>query len=69
MLTLFPSYCDTLTHVGRVFWHQVKCGGLVPRSYYGRESIKVQYEHRVSIQRGCCYQLEYEILFPGCMLR
>ncbi|XP_023676456.2 SEC14-like lipid binding 8 isoform X1 [Paramormyrops kingsleyae] len=48
---------------------RVKCGGQVPGIYYVRESVKVQYERRVSIRRGCCYQLEYEVLIPGCMLR
>ncbi|KPP74365.1 SEC14-like protein 2-like, partial [Scleropages formosus] len=48
---------------------QIKYGGDVPRTYYVRESVKVQYDQSVSISRGSSHQLEYEILFPGCVLR
>ncbi|KAG7480818.1 hypothetical protein MATL_G00060240 [Megalops atlanticus] len=48
---------------------RIKYGGVVPRSYYVRESIKVHYEQCISISRGSSHQLEYEILFPGCVLR
>ncbi|XP_036383507.1 SEC14-like protein 2 isoform X2 [Megalops cyprinoides] len=48
---------------------RIKYGGVVPRSYYVRESIKVHYEQCIFISRGSSHQLEYEILFPGCVLR
>ncbi|XP_018617892.2 SEC14-like protein 2 isoform X1 [Scleropages formosus] len=48
---------------------RIKYGGDVPRTYYVRESVKVQYDQSVSISRGSSHQLEYEILFPGCVLR
>ncbi|KAL7986721.1 hypothetical protein Chor_013004 [Crotalus horridus] len=31
--------------------------------------LKQQYEHSVMVNRGSSQQLEYEILFPGCVLR
>ncbi|KAL4636016.1 SEC14-like protein 2 [Arapaima gigas] len=48
---------------------RIKYGGVVPRTYYVRESIKVQYDQSVTISRGSSHQLEYEILFPGSVLR
>ncbi|KAI1900938.1 hypothetical protein AGOR_G00054980 [Albula goreensis] len=48
---------------------RIKYGGIVPRSYYVRDSIKVHYEQCISISRGSSHQLEYELLFPGCVLR
>ncbi|RXM96371.1 SEC14-like protein 2 [Acipenser ruthenus] len=48
---------------------RVKYGGEVPQSYYVRVSIKQQYEQTLCISRGSSQQLEYEILFPGCVLR
>nr|XP_033812861.1 SEC14-like protein 2 isoform X2 [Geotrypetes seraphini] len=48
---------------------KIKCGGDVPKSYYVRDQVKQQYEHSVTINRGSSHQVEYEILFPGCVLR
>ena len=36
---------------------------------YVRDQVKQQYEHSVQISRGSSHQVEYEILFPGCVLR
>lgn len=36
---------------------------------YVRDQVKTQYEHLVQISRGSSHQVEYEILFPGCVLR
>lgn len=36
---------------------------------YVRDQVKTQYEHSVQISRGSSHQVEYEILFPGCVLR
>ncbi|XP_051777513.1 SEC14-like lipid binding 8 [Erpetoichthys calabaricus] len=47
----------------------IKYGGDVPQSYYVRDSIKPQYEQTLTINRGSSQKLEYEILFPGCVLR
>ncbi|XP_041079631.1 SEC14-like protein 2 [Polyodon spathula] len=47
----------------------IKYGGDVPQSYYVRDSVKQQYEQTLCISRGSSQQLEYEILFPGCVLR
>ncbi|XP_051972063.1 SEC14-like protein 2 [Xyrauchen texanus] len=44
-------------------------GGVVPKSYYVRDSVKVQYDQSITINRGSSYQLEYEVLFPNCILR
>ncbi|KAI7793634.1 SEC14-like protein 2 [Triplophysa rosa] len=52
-------YCKTMLNYG----------GVVPKSYYVRESIKVQYDQNVTVSRGSFYQLEYEVLFPNCLLR
>lgn len=48
---------------------KINFGGDVPKSYYILESIKQQYESTVSVNRGSSFQSEYEILFPGCVLR
>ncbi|KAJ8385956.1 hypothetical protein AAFF_G00177770 [Aldrovandia affinis] len=48
---------------------RIKYGGTVARSYYVRESIKVNYDQCIAISRGSSHQLEYEILFPSCVLR
>ncbi|XP_063051726.1 SEC14-like lipid binding 8 isoform X2 [Engraulis encrasicolus] len=48
---------------------RIKYGGTVPRSYYVRESKKINYENAVSISRGSSHQLEYEVLLPGSVLR
>ncbi|XP_035248071.1 SEC14-like protein 2 [Anguilla anguilla] len=47
----------------------INYGGEVPKSHYVQDSVKVQYEQSVTIGRGSSHQLEYEILFPGCVLR
>ncbi|XP_062999800.1 SEC14-like protein 2 [Elgaria multicarinata webbii] len=44
-------------------------GGEVPKKYYVRDQLKQQYEHSVMVNRGSSQQVEYEILFPGCVLR
>uniref|UniRef100_A0A8C1R5J0 SEC14-like lipid binding 7 n=1 Tax=Cyprinus carpio TaxID=7962 RepID=A0A8C1R5J0_CYPCA len=43
--------------------------GVVPKSYYVRDSIKVKYDQFITISRGSSYQLDYEVLFPNCVLR
>ncbi|XP_071773890.1 SEC14-like lipid binding 8 isoform X1 [Centroberyx gerrardi] len=43
--------------------------GPVPTSYYVRDHVKVDYEQCLTVSRGSSQQLEYEILFPGCVLR
>uniref|UniRef100_A0AAY4CRF1 SEC14-like protein 2 n=1 Tax=Denticeps clupeoides TaxID=299321 RepID=A0AAY4CRF1_9TELE len=48
---------------------RITYAGPVPKSYYVRDSIKIQYEQSVSISRGSSHQMEYEVLFPGCVLR
>ncbi|KFO23645.1 SEC14-like protein 4 [Fukomys damarensis] len=48
---------------------KINYGGEVPRSYFLREQLRVQYEHQVSVGRGSSQQVENEILFPGCVLR
>ncbi|XP_067084342.1 SEC14-like lipid binding 8 isoform X1 [Osmerus mordax] len=53
-----PS-CRTLLHLA----------GTVPTSYYVRDSVKVDYEQCLTVSRGSTEQMEYEILFPGCVLR
>uniref|UniRef100_A0A670ZPK9 SEC14 like lipid binding 2 n=1 Tax=Pseudonaja textilis TaxID=8673 RepID=A0A670ZPK9_PSETE len=44
-------------------------GGDVPPKYYVRNQLKQKYEHSLMVNRGSSQQLEYEILFPGCILR
>ncbi|XP_010768243.1 SEC14-like protein 2 [Notothenia coriiceps] len=41
----------------------------VPPSYYVRDHVKMEYEQCTSVSRGSSQQLDYEILFPGCVLR
>uniref|UniRef100_A0A667WF05 SEC14-like lipid binding 8 n=1 Tax=Myripristis murdjan TaxID=586833 RepID=A0A667WF05_9TELE len=43
--------------------------GPVPSSYYVRDHVTVEYEQCLTVGRGSSQQLEYEILFPGCVLR
>ncbi|XP_028269425.1 SEC14-like lipid binding 8 isoform X1 [Parambassis ranga] len=43
--------------------------GPVPPSYYVRDHVKVDYEQCMTVTRGSSQQLDYEILFPGCVLR
>uniref|UniRef100_A0AAY4AWV9 SEC14-like protein 2 n=1 Tax=Denticeps clupeoides TaxID=299321 RepID=A0AAY4AWV9_9TELE len=47
----------------------INYGGVVPRSYYIQESIKVEYEKSVTIGRGSSHHVELEVLFPGSVLR
>ncbi|XP_054851887.1 SEC14-like protein 2 [Eublepharis macularius] len=44
-------------------------GGDVPKKYYVQDQLKQQYDHSVIVNRGSSHQVEYEILFPGCVLR
>lgn len=48
---------------------KINYGGEIPKKYYVRDQLKQQYEHTVQISRGSSHQVEYEILFPGCVLR
>lgn len=48
---------------------QINYGGEVPKSYYLHNQVKVQYEHTATVGRGSSLQVEFEILFPGCVLR
>uniref|UniRef100_A0A8C9JQ00 SEC14 like lipid binding 2 n=1 Tax=Panthera tigris altaica TaxID=74533 RepID=A0A8C9JQ00_PANTA len=48
---------------------KINYGGDIPKKYYVRDQVKQQYEHSVQISRGSSHQVEYEILFPGCVLR
>lgn len=48
---------------------QINYGGDVPQSYYVRDQLAQQYDHTVVVNRGSSHQVEYEILFPGCVLR
>ena len=52
-----------------VLFLQINYGGEIPKSMYVRDQVKTQYEHSVQISRGSSHQVEYEILFPGCVLR
>ncbi|KAG7476888.1 hypothetical protein MATL_G00087560 [Megalops atlanticus] len=47
----------------------INYGGEVPRSYYVQDSVKIQYEQSITISRGSSHQIDYEILFPGSVLR
>ncbi|MEQ2188579.1 hypothetical protein GOODEAATRI_016559 [Goodea atripinnis] len=48
---------------------QINHVGPVPSSYYVRDHVKVDYEYCMTVNRGSSQQLDYEILFPGCVLR
>lgn len=43
--------------------------GPVPPSYYVRDHVKVDYEQCLTVSRGSTQQMDYEILFPGSVLR
>ncbi|XP_061752788.1 SEC14-like protein 2 [Nerophis ophidion] len=43
--------------------------GPVPPSYYVRDHVSVDYDRCLTVSRGSTQQLDYEILFPGCVLR
>uniref|UniRef100_A0A3Q3S1H9 SEC14-like lipid binding 7 n=1 Tax=Mastacembelus armatus TaxID=205130 RepID=A0A3Q3S1H9_9TELE len=47
----------------------INYGGTVPRSYYVQDSVKVQYDNSVTVSRGSCFQLEYDITAPSSLLR
>ncbi|XP_044514813.1 SEC14-like protein 4 isoform X2 [Gracilinanus agilis] len=53
-----PKYLTKITY-----------GGVVPKKYTSQKQLKLQYEHTVSVNRGSSHQVEFEILFPGCVLR
>lgn len=48
---------------------QINYGGDVPRHYYVRNHVRVQYDHQATVGRGSSLQVDSEILFPGCVLR
>lgn len=48
---------------------QIKYGGTVPKSYYVQDSVKVEYDNSVTINRGSCLQLDYDVEAPGSLLR
>ncbi|EPY80184.1 hypothetical protein CB1_000760010 [Camelus ferus] len=50
-------------------YQEINHGGEIPKAMYVRDQVKTQYEHSVQISRGSSHQVEYEILFPGCVLR
>ncbi|XP_026995488.1 SEC14-like protein 2 isoform X1 [Tachysurus fulvidraco] len=52
-------YCKTM----------IKYGGVVPKSYYIKDSVDVQYEKCITISRGSDHHLECEALVPNCLLR
>lgn len=51
------------------FFFQIKYGGVVPKSFYIKDSVDVQYEKCITINRGTDHQLEFEVLIPNCLLR
>ncbi|KAM4808893.1 SEC14-like protein 2 [Rhinophrynus dorsalis] len=48
---------------------KINYGGDIPKTYYVRDQVQQNYENSVTINRGSSQQMEYEILFPGCVLR
>ncbi|XP_069070736.1 SEC14-like protein 2 isoform X1 [Pleurodeles waltl] len=48
---------------------KINYGGDIPKKYYVRDQVNLKYEHSLTVNRGSSEQLEYEILFPGCVLR
>ena len=55
-------------------WVGVVCSQLhfvatVPKSYYVRDQVQLNYEQTEMVNRGSSLQMEYEILAPGCILR
>lgn len=51
------------------FFSKIKYGGTIPRSYYIRDSVEVQYEHSVTVSRGSVFQLEVQVPAAGSLLR
>lgn len=47
----------------------INYGGTVPKSYYIRESVKVDYDSTVTISRGSMFQVDLEITAPSSLLR
>uniref|UniRef100_A0A8C5EEJ4 SEC14-like protein 2 n=1 Tax=Gouania willdenowi TaxID=441366 RepID=A0A8C5EEJ4_GOUWI len=47
----------------------INCGGQVPPSYYVRDSVKVEYEHSVTVSRGSQVQLQFDVPVAGAILR
>ncbi|XP_075996723.1 SEC14-like protein 2 [Genypterus blacodes] len=47
----------------------INYGGVVPRSYYIQDSVKVQYHSSVTVSRGSVLQLQYDVITPGSLLR
>lgn len=48
---------------------QIKYGGMVPKSYYVQDSVKIEYDSSVTISRGSVFQLEYDVTAPSSLLR
>ncbi|XP_026100962.1 SEC14-like protein 2 [Carassius auratus] len=48
---------------------RITLGSEIPKTYYVRDSIKVDYDQCVTIGRGSSHQVEYELLAPNCALR
>uniref|UniRef100_A0A671PTU9 SEC14-like lipid binding 8 n=1 Tax=Sinocyclocheilus anshuiensis TaxID=1608454 RepID=A0A671PTU9_9TELE len=48
---------------------RITFGSEIPKTYYVRDSIKVDYDQCVTIGRGSSHQVEYELLAPNCALR
>nr|XP_058137647.1 SEC14-like protein 4 isoform X2 [Dasypus novemcinctus] len=48
---------------------KINYGGEVPKAFYLRQQVRVQYEHTAPVGRGSSLQVENEILFPDCVLR
>ncbi|XP_045315217.1 putative SEC14-like protein 6 [Leopardus geoffroyi] len=48
---------------------KINYGSEVPKSYYLRNQVRMQYKHKMTVARGSFVQVENEILFPGCVLR
>ncbi|CAN9504456.1 unnamed protein product [Ophioblennius macclurei] len=47
----------------------INYGGTVPRSFYIRDSVKIQYDHSVTISRGSVFQLEFDVTAVRSLLK
>ncbi|KAM3599114.1 uncharacterized protein V6R79_000269 [Siganus canaliculatus] len=47
----------------------IKYGGVVPKSYYVQDSVKVEYDNSVTISRGSVFQLDFDVQAPSSLLR
>ncbi|XP_029941012.1 SEC14-like protein 2 [Salarias fasciatus] len=47
----------------------INYGGTVPRSFYVRDSVKIQYDSSVTISRGSVFQLEFDVTAARSLLR